>query len=106
MANQDLKAKVMVILSFNTQSKRQPCRNNWAVVRVKNSLLTKFTREILVDLIHLQDDVIGNTSLSQEDVELAGHTTRNRVDSEPIEDGSRTSMLIKQTDLDSKLPTH
>lgn len=81
----------MVVLSLNTQSKRQPCRSNWAVIWVQNSLLTKFTREILVDLIHLQDDVIGNASLSQEDVELAGHTTCNRVDSKPIEDGSRIS---------------
>lgn len=59
----------MVILSFNTPVKVASLQEQLHFSRgKKNSLWTKFTREILVDLIHLQDDVIGNASLCQEDV--------------------------------------
>lgn len=48
-----------------------------------------FTWEVVVDLVHLQDDIIGNTSLSQEDVQLARHTTCHWVDSKPGGDGCK-----------------
>ena len=39
--------------------------------------------EVVVDLVHLEDDVVGDARLSQEDVELAGHAASHRVDAKP-----------------------
>lgn len=60
---------------------------------------TKFTWEVVIDLIHLQDHIIGNTSLSQEDVQLAWHTTGHWVNTKPV--GAEISLL--STLIDCKL---
>ena len=39
--------------------------------------------EVVVDLVHLQYDIIGDTSLGQEDVKLARHAACHRVDTKP-----------------------
>ena len=46
--------------------------------------------EFVVDLLHLHDDIVGDTSLGKEDVELSGHSTSHRVDSESHLDTSIT----------------
>merc|ERR1719471_60885 len=37
---------------------------------------------VVVDLVHLVHDIVGHTSLSQQDIELTGHPASNWVDSE------------------------
>jgi hypothetical protein len=39
-------------------------------------------REVLVDLVHLQHDVVGHLGLGQQHVHVAGQTPRDRVDGE------------------------
>ena len=39
--------------------------------------------EVVVDFVHLEDDVVWDSSLSQKDVELAWHTAGHRVDAKP-----------------------
>ena len=41
------------------------------------------TWEVIIDLIHLQDYIVGNTSLGQQHIQLARHTTCYRVDTKP-----------------------
>lgn len=75
-------------------------------IKVKNVLWTKFTREVFIDLIHLQDNVIRDASFSQENIQLARHTTSNRVDSKPvISDGRITYISGHQIGLHYKPPT-
>lgn len=54
-----------------------------AVICLPQKTSEEFTGEIFVDLIHLQNHVVGNPGFSQEDVQLARHTTSNRVDAKP-----------------------
>lgn len=63
VAHQALTPKVMGVLLFNTPA---PAGTTGLLSRKKKNRM--LTREILIDLIHLQDDIIGNASLSQEDV--------------------------------------
>ena len=73
---------VLVILSNASLPKPKACSSKYFSNK-------KFTSEIFVDLIHLQDHIIGNTGLGQEDVQLAGHTAGNWVDPEPVRGGHK-----------------
>jgi hypothetical protein len=39
-------------------------------------------REVLVDLVHLEDDVVGHLGLGEQHVHVPGHAARDRVDRE------------------------
>ena len=41
------------------------------------------TSKVFIELVHLQDHVIGDAGLGQQDVQLAGHAASHRVDPEP-----------------------
>ena len=43
-------------------------------------------RQVVVDLLHLEDDVVRHAGLGQQHVELAGHAPRHRVDGEAHRD--------------------
>src|SRR5699024_8732803 len=39
--------------------------------------------EVVVDLVHFQDDVVGHLGFGQQDVHVSGQTSSHRVDTEP-----------------------
>ncbi len=67
--------------------KWQPCNSNYSLFSLESFFF--LTWEVFIDLIHLQDHIIGNTSLSQEDVQLARHATGHWVDTKPVGDGCK-----------------
>ncbi len=42
------------------------------------------TREVFVNLFHLQDNIIWDSSFSQQNIELTGHTSSHRVNTKPV----------------------
>lgn len=85
--------KLLLCHSFNIPLKWH--QEQLGFIKAKKILWTKFTREVFIDLIHLQDDVIRNASFSQENIQLTRHTTSNWVDSKPISDGRIISVVTK-----------
>jgi hypothetical protein len=54
---------------------------------------TSVCREVLVDLVHFQDDVVGHLGLGQQHVHVPGHPPRHRVDAEAHRDALATQVL-------------
>lgn len=53
------------------------------------------TREIVVDLVHLENNVVRHTGFSQQHVQLARHAPGDRVDAKPAQ---RTKVYIAPID--------
>lgn len=42
------------------------------------------TSEVFINLVHFQDNIVRDTSFSQQHIELTRHTASNRVNTKPV----------------------
>ena len=85
-----LRFSTIVVLPFQTSSTGMPaiglsgssCADGLTMSFAPMTTETSTSREVLVDLVHLEHDVVRHVGLGQQHVHVAGHAAGNRVDAE------------------------